>query len=304
MSSSSKGSLFLFGCGYSGAELACQLLAQGWQVHAASRTPEALAEVLPAVRFHRFSPASGLADPQAALDGITHILSTVGPDPQSCPTSGDPILEAHGDMLAAHPAWKGYLSATSVYAEVAGGSVKEDSITAPTSSRGKARLAAETNWRDQCQAEIFRAAGIYGPGRTVFASLLAGTAQRIDKPGHVFNRIHVEDLAAAIITAMANPQRRRILNLADGAPAPQAEVVSYAAGLLEMSPPPLIAYEKAVLSPMARSFWSTSRRVDSRALTETLGYCLRYPDYRCGLVSCLAAERKAGIIPAATEEPA
>ena len=208
----------------------------------------------------------------------------------------DPVLAAHGSDLAGKGVWGGYVSATSVYTEAEGGWVTEDSPTQPSSRRGQWRRRAEQEWQDQLGAEVFRAAGIYGAGRSPFRNLLAGNGRIILKPGHAFNRIHVDDIARVIIAAMAQPRPRRILNLADGSPCEAGEVIRFAADLLGVAPPVPVPFEEAEMTPMARSFYATSRKVNSDRIKTELGVELIHPDYRSGMTATLAEERALGLL--------
>lgn len=286
--------LFCFGLGYSARALADRLLRDGWRVAGTVRRPEraqALARAgIEPFLFERDKP---LAEARAALAGTTHLLSSVPPD-----AGGDAVLDHHGAEIAATPglAWLGYLSSTGVYGDREGGSVDEETKALPTSGRGKRRLAAEEAWQalaleHRLPLHIFRLAGIYGPGRSAIDSLRAGTARRVDKPGQLFSRIHVEDIAAVLVASMGRPRPGAIYNLADDLPAASADVVAYAAELLGVAAPPLIALDEAVLSPLAASFYGESRRVLNERIKRELGVELRYPDYRAGLAAILAAER-------------
>jgi nucleoside-diphosphate-sugar epimerase len=228
-----------------------------------------------------------MADAPAVLRGVTHLLSSVPPD-----ADGDPVLRHHAADLAALPglAWVGYLSTTGVYGDRQGGWVDEDSNLTPGTERGRRRLAAERAWlASGLPVHLFRLAGIYGPGRNQLAGLRAGTAQRIDKPGQVFSRIHVDDIATVLAASIACPSPGRAYNVCDNEAAPPAEVVAHAAGLLGMAPPPLVPFATAELSPMARSFYADSKRVDNARIKAELGVALRYPTYREGLAALLAA---------------
>ncbi len=229
---------------------------------------------------------------EADLAAATHVLSTVPPD-----ESGDPVLARHGAAIAAAPAlrWIGYLSTTGVYGDRGGGWVDEATPPAPGAERSRRRLAAEQAWIAAAGGralDIFRLAGIYGPGRSAFDDLRAGRARRIDKPGHSFGRIHRDDIVAAVLAAMAQdtPPGVRILNLSDDAPAESAAVIAEAALLLGVPAPPLVPFDEAwaAMSPMARSFWAEDRKVDSRATKAALGIAWRYPSYREGLRAILA----------------
>lgn len=275
-------SLLTLGHGYSAAELAATL--PGWRIAGTTRSPERAA----AMRA-RGVEAIDWADAAAverAIAGAERILVSLPPD-----GGGDPALARHADALAAAPArWVGYLSTTGVYGDRRGGWVDEASALRPSSERGRWRVAAERAWAATgLPVEVFRLAGIYGPGRSVFDRLRAGRAHRIVKPGQVFSRIHVDDIAAALAAAIARPEPGRVVNLADDLPAPPDEVIVFAAELLGMPAPPAVALEEAGLSPMARSFWEDSKRVGNRRLREKLGVALRWPDYRAGLRGVLAA---------------
>jgi nucleoside-diphosphate-sugar epimerase len=283
--------LLCFGLGYSARVLAARLAREGWGVSGTSRSA-GQAEALRAARYEAvvFDRAHRL--PDAAFAGVTHVLSSVPPD-----EAGDPVLDAHAGEIAALPglAWIGYLSTTGVYGDRGGGWVDEESQLRPSGERGRRRVAAEAGWLDLWRqrgapVQIFRLAGIYGPRRSPFDALRAGTAKRIDRPVQVFSRIHVEDLASVLIASMARPRPGAVYNVCDDEPAAPEAVVAHAAALLGMPPPPLVPFDEAELSPMARSFWSDNKRVSNRRIKEELGVTLRYPDYRAGLAAILAAE--------------
>jgi nucleoside-diphosphate-sugar epimerase len=285
--------LFVFGLGYSAQVFARRLRARGWRVAGTTRSPEAAtalrAEGVEALLFDRGHP---LIDPAAALAGTTHLLAGVPPD-----EAGDPVLDLHGPEIAAcgSLAWAGYLSTTGVYGDRGGDWVDEDSALEPTSARATRRVAAERAWLDLHRdrglpMHLFRLAGIYGPGRSALGQARAGTAKRIHKPGQVFSRIHVDDIATVLEASIARPHPGRAYNLCDDNPAPPAEVVARACALLGLEPPPLVPYEAAGLSTMARSFYRDNKRVSNRRIKEELGVVLAYPDYRAGLAAILAAE--------------
>ncbi|MGA9868937.1 MAG: SDR family NAD(P)-dependent oxidoreductase [Acetobacteraceae bacterium] len=231
-----------------------------------------------------------------SLEQATHLLITAPPGPQ-----GDPLLAQCGlDAIAAAPAlrWIGYLSTTGVYGDRDGAWVDETTPPAPSSERARRRIAAEEAWSglaDRRAVDIFRLAGIYGPGRSAFDALRAGTARRIIRPGHAFGRIHRDDIARAVCAAMHQDRApgTRILHLADDEAAESAVVIAEAASLLGMAPPPEIDFETAepTMSPMARGFWAENRKVSSRATQEQLGLRWLYPTYREGLRAILREER-------------
>jgi hypothetical protein len=283
--------LFCFGLGYSALVLARRLAASGWAVTGTCRSLSKAAllreEGFSAILFGRERPIA-----TEALREITHILVSVPPDAQ-----GDAVLARHGDDIAAMPGlgWLAYLSTTGVYGDRGGGWVDETAALQPTGERGRRRVAAEQGWLGLWQdrgvpVHIFRLAGIYGPRRSPFGALRAGTAKRIDKPGQVFSRIHVEDLASVLIASIERPHPGAVYNVCDDDPAPPEAVVAYAAGLLGMAAPPLVPLDAAGLSPMASSFYDDNKRVSNRLIKTGLGVSLRYPDFRAGLPAILADE--------------
>jgi nucleoside-diphosphate-sugar epimerase len=222
-----------------------------------------------------------------AIGAADAILASLPPG-----AAGEPVLARHGAALAAAPAgWVGYLSTTGVYGDRQGGWVDEESALRPVHDRGRWRVQAEAGWHATgLPVEVFRLAGIYGPGRNVLDKLREGRAQRVVKPGQVFSRVHVDDVGQALAAALAAPRPGRVLNLADDLPAPPGEVLAYAAGLLGMPAPPEIPLDAAELTPLARSFWDESKRVSNRRLKAELGLVLRWPDYRAGLRGILSPE--------------
>ena len=279
--------LFCFGLGYSAGVLSKRLMARGWSVRGTSRRAEQCAELtaqgITAFTFDRDQP---LADATAALDGVTHILSSVPPD-----AAGDAVIDHHGGHIAARStalAWVGYLSTTGVYGDRGGGIVDEASDLRPTTERGERRVAAEDKWcglwRDHSvPVHLFRLAGIYGPGRNALVTVKRDQARRIVKPGQVFGRIHVADIAAALEASMAQPNPGAAYNLCDDEAAPPQDVIAYACELLGLEPPPEIEFDGAELSDMARSFYGENKRVANDRLKRELGVSLTYPDYRAGL---------------------
>ncbi len=291
--------LLIFGLGYCGRAAATLACAAGWEVVATSRSPGPAREA--GLRIVPFDSAG----PEVAA--ATHILATAPPR-----EGADPVLARYAPELRAAPAlaWIGYLSTTGVYGDRGGGWVDEATAPAPTAERSRRRLAAELAWRELAAGgrdadamparsaaarplDIFRLAGIYGPGRSAFDELRAGRARRIVQPGHAFGRIHVDDIAAGIMAAMARPPvGARVLNFSDDEPAESAEVTAEAARLLGMAVPAAVPFEAAVatMSEMARSFWSENRRVASGRTQEALGMRWRYPTYREGLRGILESE--------------
>ncbi|MGT2435590.1 SDR family oxidoreductase [Bradyrhizobium betae] len=205
-------------------------------------------------------------------------------------SAGDPAIAAFGDALAAGRRKVVYLSTIGVYGDHAGGWVDESTPPQAILDRTRLRLTAEQAWTDTTRgdAAILRLAGIYGPGRNALATLRAGTARRIIKPGQIFNRIHVDDIASAIMAAIRH-QGGGTWNVCDDEPAPPQDVITYAAGLIGIAPPEEEAFGTAEMSAMARSFYSSSARVSNAKLKDELGVTLDYPTYRHGLDALLRA---------------
>jgi nucleoside-diphosphate-sugar epimerase len=286
--------LFVFGLGYAARALATALKAEGWSVAGTARTAEGCAALDEAgFEAHRFADDHPLDNADAALAEATHVLLSIPPGPR-----GDPVLARYGELLTRlRPLeWVGYLSSTAVYGDTGGEWVSEASWLKPGSDRARRRVEAERGWLDLRRQQflpvhVFRLPGIYGPGRSAIDDLRAGTAKRIDKPGQVFSRIHVDDIAGTLRASMARRNPGGIYNVADDLPAPAHEVVAHAAGLLGIAPPPLVPVAGAGLSEMGASFYAECRRVRNDRIKTKLGVVLKHPDYTSGLAAQLAAER-------------
>jgi nucleoside-diphosphate-sugar epimerase len=231
----------------------------------------------------RLWPGSDLTD---AIAQATHVLASAAPD-----DSGDPFLpEIASALRTARPAWIGYLSTTGVYGDHQGGWVDESTPLTPSTKRGRQRVLAESQWQALAAEaglplHIFRLAGIYGPGRGPFAKVRAGTARRLVKPGQVFSRIHVDDIAQVLAASIARPDPGAVYNVCDNEPAPPQDVIAYAAELLGLPVPEAVDISRAELSPMARSFYAESKRVRNDRIRDELGVRLLYPGYRDGLAA-------------------
>jgi nucleoside-diphosphate-sugar epimerase len=276
--------LLSLGHGYSAQALARVLLPQGWHIIGTTRSP-AKAE---AMRHEGIEPLLWPGDLAPALARATHLLSSIAPDEQ-----GDPALRAHGpEIAAAGLDWVGYLSTTGVYGDHQGGWVDERTALTPSTQRGIQRVRAEAEWQALgLPLHIFRLAGIYGPGRGPFEKVRDGTARRILKPGQVFSRIHVDDIAQVLAASIAQPDPDAIYNVCDDDPAPPEDVIAHAALLLGLPLPPEVAYDEAEMTPMARSFYAESKRVRNQRIKDDLGIHLLHPTYREGLAALLDAER-------------
>lgn len=274
--------LLIFGLGYSGRAIAQAAVRAGFNVAITSRAPNPE----PGLTIIPFDAA------EAAIAAATHIIATAAPDGH-----GDPVLARYGAQIAAAPnlQYIGYLSTTGVYGDAQGGWVDEDTPPNPQSLRAQRRIAAEAAWsKFPISVDIFRLAGIYGPGRSMFDDLRTNTARRVVKPGHLFGRIHREDIAQGVLKAM---QRNAmpgigIFNFSDDEPAASADVVVEAASLLGVPPPEPVPYEIAAktMSPMALSFWAENRRVANEKTKAALHLKWLYPTYREGLRAILAEE--------------
>jgi nucleoside-diphosphate-sugar epimerase len=279
--------LFCFGIGYSAQALIDRLQDRGWQVAGTVRSADKAADLRArGVEVHLFDRGRPLDDPETALAGTTHLLSSVPPD-----SDGDAVVDAHGDTLrrlAGQFQWAAYLSTTGVYGDRDGGWVDETDPLRPTSERSRRRVAAETAWRELAAdsglpLHVFRLAGIYGPGRNPLETVRQGKAKRIDKPGQVFSRIHVTDIVNVLDASIARPNPGAIYNVCDDAPAAPKDVTEFACELLGVEPPPLVPIEESGMSEMGWTFWKDNKRVDNTRMHRELVADLSYPDYRTGL---------------------
>ncbi|MFC3096658.1 Rossmann-fold NAD(P)-binding domain-containing protein [Alteraurantiacibacter palmitatis] len=265
------GHLLIFGLGYTASVIADRLRALGWRVDATGRAGNIA-----------FADRAGVL---AALDGASHVLSSVPPANEK-EGGGDPVLDSYGMALAGK--WLGYLSSTGVYGDTKGAWVDESTPTG--TGRRSARAVCDARWLD-AGAHIFRLPGIYGPGRSAFDRIADGRAHRIDLPGQVFSRVHVEDIASGVIAAMGGGLPPQAWNLADDLPCSQNTVIEHACRLLGVAPPPLLALDQAGLSPMARGFYLENRRVANGKAKRLLGWRPLYPTFREGLAAIAQAER-------------
>lgn len=273
--------LLCFGFGFSARTLAARLDKRVWKISATSRDAKGISEIN-AQGFHGLPFDSTL---QIAPD-VTHLLISAPPDEH-----GDPVLrlfQAQLQKLSKSLKWVGYLSTTGVYGDRGGYWVDEDSPLEPSTARGQRRLEAERSWLGLhsefgLPVHLFRLAGIYGPGLNQLLNVRDGSAKRIIKPGQIFSRIHVEDIAGVLAASIAKPNPGRAYNVCDDEPCPPQEVVAYAANLLGLPLPPEIPFEETELSPMAKSFYADSKRVSNRRIKTELGYRLIHPNYRDGL---------------------
>ncbi len=265
--------LFIFGLGYSGLEIARLAKQRGWAVQGSVTT------TAKAARLQAEGIDTLVFDgTQALAVEASHVLCTAS------------TLLLPSTVRAE---WLGYLSTTGVYGNRDGGWVDETMAATPTQPRSRERVETEKAWQASAAAlglplAIFRLPGIYGPGRSPLDNVRSGNLRRIDKPGQYFSRIHVADIANAVLAAAAR-KAAGIFNVADDEPAPNADVVAYACTLLGVPVPPAVPWEQAApgMTPMARSFYSESRRVRNDKMKRELGVTLAYPTYREGLRAVL-----------------
>lgn len=276
--------LMIFGQGFTASAYRATRSATAGEVDATRRRADGEANL----GFDGLSASPALRKALAAAD---HLLVSIPPQGDT-----DLVLAHFSRELAARPRNIVYLSTIGVYGNHDGEWIDESAELRPSNARTRARVRAEQGWLDLAQhgaaVSILRLSGIYGPGRSALEAIRAGTARRIIKPGQVFNRIHVEDIARAIAAAFATPSGLGIVNVTDHEPAPPQDVVAFAADLLGVAPPPELAFAEANLSEMARSFYGENKRVSNRKLREKFGVTLRFPTYREGLRSLAAALSK------------
>ena len=287
---------FIFGAGYSARAFAATRNDPPTGIAGTTRSPEKF-NALRRVGIEPFLFDGNALSPEllAWLNEATHLIVSIAPEER-----GDPVLaiarEQIGD-LAPRLRWIGYLSTVGVYGDHGGGLVDEASECRPVSRRSVLRVAAEREWlalgeKTGVKVAILRLSGIYGPGRNAFVNLRSGAAKRLIKPGQVFNRIHVADIARAL-WHLAEREQGGIFNVTDDLPAPPQDVVAYAAQVMGVEPPAEIPFASAKLSPMARSFYGENKRVSNAAIKGT-GYRFRYPDYRSAFDAMWAAGDWAG----------
>ncbi len=262
--------MLIFGLGYTSEHLARRLEARGWEVSGTTRDGRG-----GSIRFD--DEVAVLA----ALRGASHILSSVPPS-----DGRDPVLDRYGQAVALAPLdWVGYLSSTGVYGDAGGAWVDEST---PIAGRRGGRNAADAAWLAlRSEVRVFRLPGIYGPGRSALDRVREGKAHRVDLPGQVFSRVHVDDIAGAIIASFGS-EATGAFNIADDLPCSQNRVIEAAADMLGLPHPPMIGIDDPSLSPMARAFYAENRRVANGRAKRLLGWRLRFADYRSGLAGCLS----------------
>ncbi len=279
-----KSKLIIFGGGFSGQKIASVGRHLGAKVLCSRRTKNSKGADF------TFNTDEDFSD--EILDGATHVLSCIPP----LLSGEDPVLDKIKNQLLnlKNLKWVGYLSTTGVYGDTKGEWVNENTSPNPQQERSIRRFSCEKQWLEtKLPIQILRLPGIYGPGRSAFESLLKGTIKMVDKPGHVFSRIHVDDIAGAVFFLMnlhAQGKQPSVVNVADNLPTNNLEVIAFAAKIAKKTLPSTVPFEiaKKTMSPMALSFWQENRKVDNKLLCKKLGYSLIYPNFKSGLRNCFS----------------
>ena len=270
--------LFAFGFGYVAAELARTLASAGWDCAGTVRSDSTAGPLRAEGYAVHIWPGAEITPPSTFNLGGAAWLISVPPDDKGCP-----VFRSFSH-LAPTASWIGYLSTTGVYGDLAGGWAFEETPLNPQSREATNRAAAEAHWTT-AGARIFRLPGIYGPGRSAIERVKEPGARRIVKPGQLFSRAHVSDIASALHLSINSPATGAF-NICDDEPAPADDVLTYAASLLGIDPPPAVAFEDANLSPMAQRFYAECKRVSNARAKAALAWRPEFPTYREGLRDC------------------
>lgn len=284
--------LTILGIGYAARQVARQAMAEGARVSATTRDPDKAGMLRRDGITILAADAGSLGSD--ALGTTTDLLISIPPQPEGCPGLAmvNAALPGAGVLR-----WIGYYSSTAVHGDCGGAWIDEAHTPAPRGKDARARLIAEDEWREVARTrdaafDILRVAGIYGPGRDRLASLRAGTARVIDKPGQFFNRIHRDDIAGATLAAMLSPSGERVTNLADGHPCSSVDLMTGLAEMLDLPPPAIIPYDPDGMPPGMAGFFAENRRLKNDRLLALPGFSLRYPDWRAGYQAIIAAEQE------------
>lgn len=263
--------LLIFGLGYTAKRVRAAMKTRGWTVSATGSAGDV-----------DFGDSAAVC---AVIEEATHILSSVPPDRKS---GGDPVLDTYEDALKDKALF--YLSSTGVYGDAGGAWVDETTPTVAETGAGRrnARAEADKAWLN-LGARAFRLPGIYGPGRSALDRVKDGRARRIDLPGQVFSRVHVDDIASGVVAALVQEAPQGAYNLGDDLPASGNAVTEYACQLLGLEPPKLETLEEANLSEMARGFYAENRRVANGKAKRVLGWAPKYSTYFDGLSALLGS---------------
>lgn len=281
--------LFIFGLGYSATHFAKQALKKGWRVRATSREMKSIE----GIEVYPFDGETPVTDIAQKLEGVTHILHSIPPHKET----GDPVFNLHYKDLEnlSSLKWMGYLSTTGVYGNADGAMVHEDSPRNPGSARSRARKAAEDNWfKAELPIHLFRLAGIYGPNSSIFNQIKSGRAKAISKPGQLFSRIHIDDIAGVLWASIEKPNPKTAYNLCDDAPTEPVNVLAEACKIMGVEMFVVKTFEEASkeMSPLALTFWQDNKRVDNSRMKSELGYQLIHPGFKEGLRAIWVEENR------------
>ena len=276
--------LFCFGLGFTGSTLGKSLLRDAWRVSGTTRDPEKL-EVLEQVGFKVYAFPGEKCVIEDQFSSVTHLIVMIPPQEE-----GDIVFQEYRDTISrmSRLEWFGYLSSTGVYGNRFGDWVDETSDLSPSNERNRLRVKVEKQWLEwgkelKFGVHIFRPAGIYGLGRSMLETVKLGKARRINKKGQISGRIHVDDLVSILKASIAKPNPGSIYNVCDDESVPSKEVVEFACQLLKIDPPPIIPFNQAELSEMARTFYLDNKKVCNNKIKKELRVELKYPNYRDGL---------------------
>ena len=286
--------LLILGCGYVGERLAKACLAEGMKVTGTTRSQER-ADELQAIGINVVVVDSLASLSDELLSQCDAILDSI---PLTRDESG-----MHASQLEWLPGiapkltglkWAGYLSTTGVYGDADGAWVDESWSCNPSSPRGSERLKAENSWLNSgLPAEVFRIAGIYGPGRNILSRLKAGGYQAVQwEPPHYSSRIHIDDIVDALMAAIGKPKAGRIANLADDEPLPHADYVVEVANMIGAPAPEILTPEagERELSSAMLDFFRDNKKVSNRLLHVELLETLNYPNFRDGIKALISEE--------------
>ncbi len=282
------GKVLILGCGYTGERLFQWLQQQAVAVSATNRDGTPIANLQAPLYAFDYTADGGKSLPLEVFNGVTHVLTTIPPNADGI----DPIAASLMPTLQGLSLdWFGYLSTTGVYGDTQGNWVSEESPVNPQNLRSQHRVnIEETFLKSGLPAHVFRLPGIYGPRRSIFERLRTGTANHISRAGHVFSRIHVDDIVQTLWQSMRAPNPTSVYNVADDEPSEPSALILEGSRLLGITPPTAQPLNLAELSPMATSFWQECRRVSNQKIKQELKVQLRYPTYREGLKACLTEE--------------
>jgi nucleoside-diphosphate-sugar epimerase len=294
-------SCLIVGCGYVGSRLARRESARR-ALLALVRSGKSAADLQSAGVRALCIDLDAAPDPalQPALAAAANQASVVYLAPPPDTGTTDPRLEALlAQIESAKPAAFVYISTTGVYGDAGGALVDEFTLVAPSNDRSRRRVAAESTAQDWCAARgvrcvILRVPGIYGPNRLPLERLQRREPALREEDAGPGNRIHVDDLVAAIVAAVDHPAAQGVFNVTDGDYSSTTTYLQLTAAAAGIEPPSLISKAEAQEKIPAGmlSFLLESRRVDNRRMLAELGLQLQYPTLRSGVLASIAEMRQ------------